>query len=299
MKLKFWIKAARLRTLPLALSCILMGASLAIINDFILNPTILLLILVTTILLQILSNFANDYGDGIKGTDVNRKNSDRMVQSGNITPKKMLFAIIVISISTFISGLILLLNALNYNQIWIFLAFLLLGVSCIAAAIKYTVGKGAYGYRGLGDLFVFIFFGLVGVTGSYFLMTGSFHWHTILGSLFTGLLSCGVLNLNNIRDFENDRLSNKNTIVVFLGIKKAKIYHNLLITISSLSLIIIILLSQNNLLFTSCFPFILLVKHLIFVRKNNELEKFDGQLKVVALSCFFSCVILLFCSAIT
>ena len=103
MKLKFWIKAARLRTLPLALSCILMGASLAIINDFILNPTILLLTLVTTILLQILSNFANDYGDGIKGTDVNRKNSDRMVQSGNITPKKMLFAIIVISISTFIS----------------------------------------------------------------------------------------------------------------------------------------------------------------------------------------------------
>ena len=299
MKLKYWIKAARIRTLPLALSCILMGASLASINNFVLKFDVLLLTLLTTIFLQILSNYANDYGDGVKGTDANRKNSDRMVQSGKISSKKMLFAIIIVSFLTLISGILLLLIALNNNQIWIFLLFLLLGILSIIAAIKYTVGKTAYGYQGFGDLFVFIFFGFVGVIGSYFLITGEFHWLTTLGSLFTGLLSCGVLNMNNLRDYKIDKISNKNTIVVYLGVEKSKIYQNILIIIAILSLTAIIIISNNILLFISCLPLILLVKHLSFVKKNNDLEKFDSQLKLVALSCFFSCLLLLCLTTLT
>jgi len=299
MKLKYWIKAARLRTLPLALSCIIMGASLALINNFSLKYDVLILTLVTTILLQILSNFANDYGDGIKGTDVNRKNSDRMVQSGKISSNQMLFAVVIVSFLTLISGILLLLIALNNDQVWIFLVFLLLGILSIIAAIKYTVGKTAYGYQGFGDIFVFIFFGLVGVIGSYFLFTGAFHWLTILGSLFTGLLSCGVLNMNNLRDYQNDKFSNKNTIVVYLGVEKAKIYQNILIIIAAFSLIAIIVKSGNFLLLISCLPFILLVKHLSFVKINYDLEKFDSQLKPIALSCFFSCLILLSLTILT
>ena len=299
MKIIYWIKAARLRTLPLALSCILMGASLATIKDFNIQPKVLILTFLTTILLQILSNYANDYGDGIKGTDANRKNSDRMVQSGHITSKQMLNATIFISVLTFISGIILLINTFNYNQLWKFLVFLSVGLLSIISAIKYTVGKNAYAYSGFGDVVVFIFFGLVGVIGSFFLFTGSFHWYTIPGSLFTGLMSCGVLNMNNLRDFENDKLSNKNTIVVYLGIKRAKIYQFALIVTAKLSLATIIIFSRNLILFTSFVPLFFLVKHIVFVTKNNELEKFDTQLKLIALTSFFSCLILLFVSYFT
>ena len=293
MKIKYWIKAARLRTLPLALSCILMGAGLAIINEFKIQPKIILLSLFTTILLQILSNYANDYGDGIKGTDANRKNSDRMVQSGNISPRQMLFAIIIISIITLISGIVLLINVFSSNQIWLFLIFLLLGILSIIAAIKYTVGKGAYGYKGFGDVFVFIFFGVIGVLGSYFLFTHTFNWLAIPGSLFTGLLSCGVLNMNNIRDYENDKKSQKKTLVVFLGPKKAKTYQKLLITAAIISFLIIIIVANDSILWLTCLPFVFLVRHVIFVNTNIELDKFESQLKIIALSCFSSCLLLL------
>ena len=296
MKIKYWIIAARLRTLPLALSCILMGASLSIINNYKIQPKVLFLAFVTTVLLQILSNFANDYGDGIKGSDINRKNSDRMVQSGKITSKQMLFGIIIISITTLITGIALLTFVFSSNEIWLFLFFLLLGILSIIAAIKYTVGKGAYGYNGLGDVFVFIFFGIVGVLGSYYLFTQTFNWSTIFGSLFTGLLSCGVLNMNNLRDYENDLKSNKNTLVVFLGIKKSKLYQKLLITLAIISFLIIIKVADNNMLWITCFPFIFLIRHVIFVNTNKELDKFDSQLKIIALSCFISCLSLLVCS---
>jgi 1,4-dihydroxy-2-naphthoate octaprenyltransferase len=299
MKLLFWIKAARLRTLPLALSCILMGASLAIINDFNLDTYVFTLTLITTVLLQVLSNYANDYGDGVKGTDINRKNSDRMVQSGKISSKQMLLAIIIVSILTLISGTDLLLNVFNDSQILVFLIFLIVGLLAIMSAIKYTVGKGAYGYRGLGDLFVFIFFGIVGVLGSYFLFSQKINFLPFLGALFTGSLSCAVLNMNNLRDFKNDKISNKNTLVVYLGVQKAKYYHYSLIITAIISLIAIIYFSNNQLLWITCIPFAALTKHIVFVRNNNDLEKFDGQLKVVALSCFFSCLILLLCCIIT
>ncbi len=293
MKIKYWIKAARLRTLPLALSCILMGASLAIINNYKIQPKVLFLAFVTTVLLQVLSNFANDYGDGVKGSDINRKKSDRMVQSGKITSKQMLFGIIMISITTLITGILLLTFVFSSNEIWLFLFFLLLGLLSIMAAIKYTVGKGAYGYKGFGDVFVFIFFGIVGVLGSYYLFTQTFSWLTILGSMFTGLLSCGVLNMNNIRDYKNDQTSKKNTLVVYMGLKKAKTYQKLLITVAIISFFTIIAIANNSILWITCLPIILLIRHLFFVNNNKELEKFDSQLKIIALSCFASCLLLL------
>jgi len=188
------------------------------------------LVALTTILLQVLSNLANDYGDFVNGKDTaERIGPKRMVQAGEISPKRMLQAIIAISTLCLISGgsLIIIGTAgINMGNILLFAA---LGLAAIAAAIKYTVGKNPYGYRGLGDLFVFIFFGLVGVIGTYFMHAQSAHWALLLPASAMGLLSTGVLNMNNLRDYEADKNANKNTLVVYLGPAKAKYYHLTLI----------------------------------------------------------------------
>ena len=181
MKFKYWIKAARLRTLPLAFSCILLSASLVLINQGNLSFNILLLTLTTTLLLQILSNFANDYGDAIKNADKNRIGEQRMVQSGKISKYQMKIAIVIFSILSFIIGFYLVFNVFQ-DEIFKILIFISLGIGAIVAAIKYTVGKSAYGYKAFGDLSVFIFFGIVGVIGSYYLFTKNFHWLTIPGA---------------------------------------------------------------------------------------------------------------------
>ena len=187
MKFEYWIKAARLRTLPLAFSCVLLSASLVLINQGNLSIKLLLLTLTTTLLLQILSNFANDYGDAIKNADKNRIGEQRMVQSGKISRYQMKIAIVIFSILSLIIGVYLVFNVFQ-DEIFKILIFIGLGVSAIIAAIKYTVGKSAYGYKAFGDLSVFIFFGLVGVIGSYYLFTKNFHWLTIPGALFTGFM---------------------------------------------------------------------------------------------------------------
>ena len=299
MKLKYWIIAARLRTLPLAMSCILMGAALAQINNYQVKISTLLLAFTTTIFLQILSNFANDYGDGIKGTDRNRLKKDRMVESNAITANQMLVAIVSTSIITFLIGLILLVNVFGIKKLYEFLFFLIIGITAIIASIKYTVGKNAYGYSGLGDLFVFVFFGLVGVIGSYYLFTNTFDFITLFGALFTGSLSCGVLNMNNMRDYKNDILSKKITVVVSIGINAAKKYHYILICSSLIAILTIIYFSFNLLLLLSIIPFFFLVKHLIFISKKQNLNDLDGQLKLISMSCFSSCFLLYLLSCVT
>ncbi|PDH49688.1 MAG: 1,4-dihydroxy-2-naphthoate octaprenyltransferase, partial [Bacteroidetes bacterium MED-G20] len=178
MKIKYWIQAARLRTLPLAFSCILLSSSIVLVNNGNISFKILFLTLITTLLLQILSNFANDYGDALKNTDKNKKGEQRMVQSGKISRSQMKLAIQILSIVTFIVGLLLILVVFKNNFYQIFI-FLIIGISSIIAAIKYTVGDNAYGYKAFGDISVFIFFGIIGVMGSYYLFTESFHWLTI------------------------------------------------------------------------------------------------------------------------
>lgn len=226
--LKNWLQAFRLRTLPLALGAITMGAFAANIKG-VLQWDIYVLCLVTAIFLQILSNLANDYGDFKKGTDNDqRKGPARALQSGIITEKAMLRAVVLFSILSLASGILLIWLGFKNFSSWQTFALLGIGIAAIAAAIKYTVGKSAYGYSGLGDIFVFIFFGLVSVGGTYFLSTGSLDGWVLLPAICMGCLSVSVLNINNIRDIENDKASNKITVAVRLGRKKAKQYQLIL-----------------------------------------------------------------------
>ncbi|MCU0441899.1 MAG: 1,4-dihydroxy-2-naphthoate octaprenyltransferase [Bacteroidia bacterium] len=234
MVIKTWINALRLRTLPLAISAIAMGIALADMQ-YSANIRIGVLCMLTAILLQIVSNLANDYGDFVKGTDnENRIGNTRALQSGTIQPKQMKVAIILFVVLSLASGISMLLIATNGKIDAQFMLFFLLGLVAIAAAIKYTVGKNAYGYSGLGDVAVFLFFGPVSVLGTFFLSSGfDFNWQTdayiLLPTFAIGLLSAAVLNTNNIRDIENDKASGKNTIPVKIGVSNARIYHTFLI----------------------------------------------------------------------
>lgn len=264
-----------------------MGTGLSYINtNEPINLIILFLSISTTILLQILSNLANDYGDGISGADNNRQGPVRMIQSGYISKRHMLIAIIISSIFAFTSGLSLIYFVFGFNQIYLILLFISIGMFAIWAAIKYTMGKSPYGYNSLGDLFVFIFFGLAGVIGSYYLQTLSFHWISIIGALFTGSASMAVLNMNNMRDYYSDRNCNKNTLVVKLGLTKAKYYHILLICISSFSLLILIVYFNNIWLYICLLPLIFLVSNIIKVISYKDVIELDSELKKIALCTF-------------
>lgn len=270
--MKKWIAAFRLKTLPLALSNTIMGSALAAgIDKF--SWTVFSLAALTTILLQIMSNMANDYGDFVNGKDTaERIGPKRMVQSGEITPKVMLHGIIIIGVLTAVSGLSLILVGTAGIDITNILIFGALGIGAIIAAIKYTVGKNPYGYRGLGDIFVFIFFGLVGVIGTYFLHTQSFSWDLLLPASAMGFLSTGVLNMNNLRDYEADKNANKKTIVVAMGPKKAKLYHLFLVGGAILMAIIYTIANYNSAwqwLFLISVPVLLLNLKTVFTYKNS------------------------------
>ena len=192
---KSWVSAARLRTLPLSISGIIVGSAIAIQEGFF-NIVIFSLALGTTLGLQILSNFANDYGDGIKGTDNDeRVGPARAIQSGLITHKEMKQGIVVTAFATLLLAILLIYSSFGKENAGYALLFFILGLAAIAAAIKYTVGNNAYGYRGLGDVFVFVFFGIVAVFGSYFLYSLKFSWEVLLPAFAIGFLSSAVLNL--------------------------------------------------------------------------------------------------------
>ncbi len=283
-----WIQAFRLRTLPLALSSAILGSFLAY-ADGLFNPAVFVLAITTTICLQILSNLANDFGDSQHGTDnLNRLGPERTVQSGKISKSEMKMLIIVFVLLSLISGGLLIFSGIKNANTGLILLFFGLGIASIIAAIKYTVGKNPYGYSGLGDIFVFVFFGLLGVCGTYFLHTNHFEPLLLLPAASIGLLSAGVLNLNNMRDIENDAASGKRTLVVRMGSKNAKLYHALLIGLSPvLSLIYVIKTWQSvyQLMFLlSVFP---LGFHLYEVYQNHVPQKLNNQLKVLALTTFF------------
>ncbi len=279
-----WIQAARLRTLPLSISGILVGSAYAYYkNKF--EWIIFVLALCTTLSFQILSNFANDYGDGIKGTDANRIGEKRLVASGEITSNQMKNAIIINAIIAFFLALALIYFAFGQENFVYSVTFLVLGLASIAAAIKYTVGNNAYGYSGFGDVFVFVFFGLVAVIGSNFLYSKSIDIILFLPATAIGMLSTAVLNLNNMRDIENDSIANKNTIVVKFGLKWAKQYQHFLIIVPFLCLFVFSIGVKTQ-IFLSIIVFIFLLKHLEKVRKSTTPEEFDPELKKVALGTF-------------
>ncbi|TVZ27998.1 1,4-dihydroxy-2-naphthoate prenyltransferase [Gillisia sp. Hel_I_86] len=284
---KTWIDAARLRTLPLSISGIIVGTTIAVHQGYF-NIVIFSLALGTTLGLQILSNFANDYGDGVKGTDnQDRVGPTRALQGGMITEKEMKQGIVLTAILTLFMAVLLIYSAFGQEHFWYAIIFFLLGVSAIVAAIKYTVGTNAYGYRGLGDVFVFIFFGLVAVLGTYFLYAREIYWIALLPATAIGMLSAGVLNLNNMRDRISDEKSGKITLVVKMGQKWAKNYHYSLILGAIFSLIIFsVLMSKELNNFIYIIAFIPLVLHLKRVVQNEDPQKLDPELKVLALTTF-------------
>ncbi len=232
MDIKPWLQAFRLRTLPLAIGAITMGAFAANIAG-VFRADVYVLCLLTAILLQILSNLANDYGDFKKGTDNDKRvGPKRALQSGIISEKAMFNAVILFSAACLVCGLLLLWVSFGTFGNWQTWAMFVVGLAAIAAAIKYTVGKSAYGYSGLGDVFVFIFFGLVSVGGTYFLMAKTIEIQLLLPAICFGCLSVGVLNINNLRDITNDKASNKITLAVKLGRVRTQYYHLLLLLVS-------------------------------------------------------------------
>ena len=283
--LKSWIKAARLRTLPLAMSGILMGAALSYLDGGF-NRIVTILAVVTALFIQIFSNFANDYGDSQKGTDnQHRVGPKRTVQSGEISPYQMKIGMIVLIILSLVTGIWLVAEGtkgLNLNTFLLFLAF---GIVALIAAYRYTAGSNPYGYAGFGDVAVFLFFGLLPVVGTYFLNTHRITPELFLPAISIGLFSTGVLNLNNMRDIENDRNSGKHTVVVRMGSSKAKTYHSLLIVIGILSSILFITLSGKSAfqwLFLLAFP--LFIRDLIQINRIVEPRKFDPFLKKLSLT---------------
>jgi len=303
--MKHWIEAARLRTLPLSVSGIIVGSMYALANptDDVLTPTevfnwkLFAFAIITTLGLQILSNFANDYGDGMKGTDnEDRVGPKRTIQSGVITPQAMKSVIILTSVLTLLSAIYLIYLAFGAHNLGYSLFYLILGIAAIASAIRYTVGNSAYGYRGFGDVFVFVFFGLVSTLGVNFLYSKQLDAVLILPATAIGFLSVAVLNLNNMRDEASDRKSGKNTLVVKMGIENAKKYHYFLIVGAMILVLLFAVLSDFNFdQYLFLLAYIPLIKHLITVRKNENTKLLDPELKKVALSTFALSILLALC----
>lgn len=283
MNVKIWLEAFRLRTLPLALSCIAMGGFLAAsANAF--RWDIFLLCVLTTIFLQVLSNLANDYGDSIHGADsADRKGPARAVQSGAISPQQMRSAVIIFVLLSLIAGSSLLIVAFGVNWKAI-IFFFSLGILCILAAIAYTVGRKPYGYMGLGDISVLIFFGLVGVMGSYYLFTGQITGLEVLPALSCGFFSIAVLNVNNIRDIESDRKAGKYSIPVRIGRSNAIKYHWVLLVAGIACAIIYTLVTAQSLwawIFLLSIP--LFIKNGVAV-SNKPSSELDPYLRQMAVS---------------
>lgn len=286
----------RLRTLPLSISGILMGSAAALLYGT-WNNLIFTFALFTTVLFQIISNLANDLGDSIKGTDNEKRvGPSRSVQDGSISRKAMRNAIVVTSILALISAGVLIFLSVDGMSTGILIVYAILALLSVLAAIAYTIGKNAYGYLGLGDLMVLIFFGFVSVIGVFGLYSKQFDLLIVLPACTIGLLSMAVLNLNNMRDYKNDQACGKNTLVVKIGPTNAKFYHAALIFFALLSLAVFIAKMSNPILFLACIPCLILIVHLRKVMQTRDPKDFDPELKTVALSTFAIALIFLLVS---
>jgi 1,4-dihydroxy-2-naphthoate octaprenyltransferase len=291
--IKAWLSAMRLRTLPLALSSIVLGSYLSTLSANFDLPTAILAG-ITTVLLQILSNLANDYGDFVSGVDLkDRVGPKRALQSGAITKSSMKAALFLFAALALASGIALLLRAWSRGLENEFFVFLALGIGAIAAAIMYTVGKKPYGYMGLGDVFVFLFFGLVGVGGSFYLASGGlWHWSILLPASAIGLLSAAVLNLNNLRDAEKDAAAGKRTLVVILGRSRAINYHQFLLFIPFVLMAAFFFNRQVPMqyhYYLVAMP--ILGTNALKVLRTPDLSTLDPELKKVAIGTFLFAVL--------
>ncbi|MFC6268590.1 1,4-dihydroxy-2-naphthoate octaprenyltransferase [Frigoriflavimonas asaccharolytica] len=292
-----WIKAARLRTLPLSISGIIIGSFIA---KWRMEETyqlwdwqIFALALLVTLLYQVLSNFANDYGDGVKGTDQFRDPlaEKRAVASGKISEKQMKSAVILLSILSLAATFLLLYKAFFPEFMEQFYIFIGLGIASILAAIGYTIGKKPYGYLGLGDMMVFIFFGLVSVCGSYFLFTKTWSWDILLPATAVGMMSMAVLNLNNMRDIESDAKSGKKTLALRLGFKYAMIYEIVLLQIPLLLILTFLMINNFQtqgkyyafIVMILIFPIMAVRRKIMEVKEPRNLDPFLKQVGLLTL----------------
>ena len=276
----------RPRTLPLALAGIGMGSFLAA-ADGVFNGGVTALAILTAIFLQILSNLANDYGDSVHGADsAERTGPSRAVQAGLITRAEMQRAMAIAAVLSMISGVLLVWLAFGANGILLALLFLVLGAAAIWAAINYTAGNNPYGYVGLGDLFVFLFFGLTGVLGTYFLQAGSLNWSIVLPAISTGAFAVAVLNVNNIRDMISDEKAGKISIPVRLGLENARRYHVVLLIGGLLTAILFTLLNWQNgwqLLFLVAVPLLIKNGRAVSTLPRTQLDPLLKQMVLTSL----------------
>ena len=277
-KFNTWIKAARLRTLLLSFSGTMLGSFLAInqVPEPVEGPTFWLTLLfaaLTAMLLQMLCNFANDYGDFKKGVDgAHRVGPQRELQSGEISEKEMRKAMAVVAAICLISGALLLFvfAGLTWKELAVFAA---LGIGAVLASLLYTLGKHPYGYRGLGDLYCFLFFGWAAVAGTFYLATKQLDFSVLLPASAMGFLSNAVLNINNMRDIENDRASGKNSLVVKIGLKKAFVYHCLLIGMAFVCLTLYLVLHHS-----AWYSYLFLLLSVLFVKDLIAINKTKPEL---------------------
>ena len=290
--LKEWIDAARPRTLPLSLSSTLMGSFMALsFHQF--SWSVFILAMLTTVMLQILANLANDYGDTLSGVDnKERIGPKRGLQRGAISLQAMRNAIIITVLLSVIFGIWLILEGLHYRISIMALIYLLMCFAAILAAIKYTVGRNPYGYVGLGDLFVFIFFGPVGVAGTYYLHTNTWDPCVWLPSISLGLFSVAVLNINNMRDLSSDASWGKKTIPILLGFQKAKIYHLFILLIADAAFFVYIYYRQTSILqWLTLLNIPWFVLHLTKVFKIKTQKELDPELKKVIMGTIFTVIL--------
>ncbi|GAA4270416.1 1,4-dihydroxy-2-naphthoate octaprenyltransferase [Hyunsoonleella aestuarii] len=288
-----WISTMRLRTLPLSISGIILASCIAKYDGHF-DWKVFVLAILTTLSLQILSNLANDYGDGVNKTDNDdRIGPERAIQSGKISPEEMFNAIRINILISIVLAFFLVFSAFGVRHFYLTALFFVLGIVSIIAAIKYTMGNNPYGYRALGDVFVFIFFGLLSVMGCYVLYAKEINHVVFLPAISIGLLSTGVLNLNNMRDMKSDEKVRKVTLAVKLGFRKVKIYHGfLIISAIILSALFGLLYYISPLSLVFMMAYIPLTIHLIKVFRIKELKDLDPELKKLALTTFFMSVLM-------
>ncbi|WP_248722804.1 1,4-dihydroxy-2-naphthoate octaprenyltransferase [Seonamhaeicola sp. ML3] len=292
-RFSIWISAMRLRTLPLSVSGIILASCMAEYNGYF-NLRVFILAILTTLSFQILSNLANDYGDGVKGTDnKDRVGPERALQSGRISSEEMFNAIKINVLIAIILAIFLIFSAFGVYHLWYTLIFFFLGVSSVVAAVRYTVGERAYGYKALGDIFVFIFFGIVSVIGCYILYAKKIDHVVFLPAISIGLLSTAVLNLNNMRDMASDLKSNKITLAIKLGEKKVRTYHFVLVSLAMvLSAIFGVLYYVSPFNFIFVIAYIPLIRHLVKVINTKDLKDLDPELKKLALTTFLLAILM-------
>ena len=237
-----WIVGARVKTLPAAVAPVLIGTSYAEK----INWSNAFLALVVSLFLQIAVNFANDYSDGVRGTDTHRIGPVRLVASGLASASSVKAAALISFLIAAIAGFVL---ALTISP-WLFLV----GATSIWAAWGYTGGKKPYGYFGFGELSVFIFFGLVATVGSYYIQTEQFNWQIFLLALPVGTLSCAILAINNLRDLPQDKLVGKRTMAVRIGEKNTRVFFMLLLVTAQVTALAASSISSLALITLICAP---------------------------------------------